>query len=78
MQTDATLIHQGLTNNHDTDVTDRYDDFNEAEEDEDATARENATSPVPIPSQDSHRPRKSASSRPKSSPPPLSPLESQL
>ena len=67
MQTGTTLIHQGSTNNNDTDVPDRHDYPGEAEDDTDAKARANAASPAPSP--DSRTP----SSRPRSPPPQLFP-----
>jgi len=71
MQTGTTLIYQGSMNNHDTDVTDRGGYPDEVEEDEDTKERGNATSPAP--SQEERKLRKSASSRPKSTPPQLVP-----
>ena len=67
MQTGSTLIHQGSTNNNDTDVTDRDDYPGGAEEDEDVKGRGNGNSPAPSPDS------RSASSRPKSPPPQLLP-----
>lgn len=71
-QTGTTLIHQGSTNNHDTDATDRDDGPEEPEQDGGAKEQEHGSSSAP--SQHSRRLRRSVSSR-AMSPSPLLLLE---